>query len=181
MYTPRLECARMKKEVAACSEIVGGRPPVGERFPSGRLALLVFAALTAVFAVSILYRPPDGDYFTICGFKNLTGLPCPGCGLTHSFCALGKGEVWRALSYNLLGPPVFLFSILVWVRSSCVLLGWGKHALACDRLASRVKFLNAFMIAFMLFGVLRILYLLVYRPVVWHNSPLSKLVSWITG
>ena len=90
--------------------------------PSKKLALFGLIGLFAVFMVSLLFTLPEGQYFTICGFKNFTGLPCPGCGLTHSFCALGKGEITAAFSFNLLGPPLFFALVLLWIRSGCVLL-----------------------------------------------------------
>ena len=45
---------------------------------------------------------------TTCGFKLLTGLPCPGCGMTHACCALIHGQVVDALHFNL---SVIPFSI----------------------------------------------------------------------
>ncbi|HEY7546218.1 MAG TPA: DUF2752 domain-containing protein, partial [Blastocatellia bacterium] len=77
------------------TEVVAELRLSDESRASRLLAAIVLAAVTAGFLVSIFYRPPavgaDGRYFTICAFKNFTGLPCPGCGLAHSFCALGKG------------------------------------------------------------------------------------------
>ena len=68
--------------------------------PSRKLAVFGFAGLLVVFLASLVLRLPPGDYFTICGFKSLTNLPCPGCGLTHSFCALGKGDVADAFALS---------------------------------------------------------------------------------
>src|SRR5215475_10096556 len=101
---------------AAAAETVRDDPP------SRKLAWFAFVMLAAVFLISIIYHPAGGDYFTICGFKNATGLPCPGCGLTHSFCAFGKGQLLSAFAWNLLGPPLFVLFALVWIRALCVLL-----------------------------------------------------------
>src|SRR5713226_2674757 len=90
--------------------------------PSKKLAVFTLVGLSAVFLMSALFKPPSGDYFTICAFKNFTGLPCPGCGLTHSFCALAKGDVGDAFSFNLIGPVLFVFLVLLWTRSASVLL-----------------------------------------------------------
>ena len=35
-----------------------------------------------------------------CIFKQLTGVPCPGCGCTRAFFSLLHGDVGRALWYN---------------------------------------------------------------------------------
>jgi hypothetical protein len=38
-----------------------------------------------------------------CSFKNLTGLPCPGCGLTRSIVAAMHGDFRASLMYHRLG------------------------------------------------------------------------------
>ena len=43
----------------------------------------------------------------ICIFKRLTGLKCPGCGMTHAFICLGRFQFGEALRYNIFS--VFLF------------------------------------------------------------------------
>ena len=135
---------------------------------SKRLAIITFIGLGAIFAASLFYTAseagPDGNYFTICLFKNITGLPCPGCGLTHSFCALGKGDFGAAFGYNLLGPPLFLFLLVLWIRSICVLRGWERPVVAYDRVVARANPGMMIVIAFALFGLGRILVLLMSRP-----------------
>lgn len=128
---------------------------------SKRLALFALAGLTAVFVVSLLLKPSTGEYFTICGFKNFTGLPCPGCGLTHSFCALAKGDVGEAFEFNLLGPPLYAMLVLLWLRSAGVLFNKERAVRLFDRIAERFKLVRAFAYAFAVFGIARIIYLLV--------------------
>jgi hypothetical protein len=47
-----------------------------------------------------------------CGFLWLTGLPCPGCGLTTSFAHLARLQFDAAIAANPLGLPLFLLTIL---------------------------------------------------------------------
>ncbi len=145
--------------------------------PSKKLAMFGLVGLLAVFLASVLFRPPAGEYFTVCGFKNFTGLPCPGCGLTHSFCALGKGEVTDALGFNLLGPPLFLVLVLIWIRSACVLTNRVGAVQLLDRTAGRFYVAWTFAIGFAIYGIARIVYLVVYHPVSFHDSPLSQLIA----
>jgi len=145
--------------------------------PSRKLAVFGLIGLFAVFVASMLLTPPDGDYFTVCGFKNFTGLPCPGCGLTHSFCAIGKGQVTGAFGFNLLGPPLFFVLILLWIRSACVLLKKSEAVQRLDRIAARFNVVRAFAYGLALYGVARIVYLLAYDPVTFFESPLSKLIG----
>lgn len=143
------------------------------------LAGFALIALSGVFLASVIFTLPyiysTEPYFTICGFKNFTGLPCPGCGLTHSFCALGKGDLLSAFSFNLLGPPLFLVFALIWMRSACVLLNKYKPVSVFDRMAERFHLVRAFVIAFAVFGVARIIYLLIYYPQLVYASPMLKL------
>ncbi len=44
----------------------------------------------------------------ICGFKWLTGLPCPFCGLTHGLLFWMHGEWAEAFHWHLLTPMVFI-------------------------------------------------------------------------
>ncbi len=145
--------------------------------PSKRLAAFVLAGLSAVFLASMLFKPPAGDYFTVCGFKNFTGLPCPGCGLTHSFCALGKGDFTAAFGFNLLGPALFLVLVMVWMRSASVLMNRRGIVQLLDGLAGRLNLAQAFVIAFVVYGVVRILYLIAYGPINFHDSALSQLIA----
>jgi len=149
----------------------------GEPQASKRTALLVLAGLTIVFIVSAILKPSTGDYFTVCGFKNFTGLPCPGCGLTHSFCALTKGDLWSAFSFNLLGPALFLVLILAWVRSIGVLFDASAMVHALDRMAKRLNLVRLFAFGFGIYGVVRIAYVLVYSPPNSQVTPLMKLIT----
>lgn len=148
-----------------------------EAQPSKKLALVGVAGLFAVFLTSFLLHPPSANYFTLCGFKNLTGLPCPGCGLTHSFCALAKGDIGVAAGFNLLGPPLFLALFVLWVRSVLVLLDVTGPVQVVDRIARRLNIVRAFLIGFAVYGVVRIGYLLAYDPGSFHDSPLSHFIA----
>jgi len=154
--------------------------PIGEPYASTvsrKFALVVLAGLTAAFLISVLLKPATGEYFTICGFKNFTGLPCPGCGLTHSFCALAKGNIGEAFEFNLLGPPLYAALVLVWVRSVGVLFNREKATRVIDEITERFKLVRAFAYAFAIYGSARIIYLLVFQPLPFHESALSKLLA----
>lgn len=154
--------------------------------PSRKLAVLTLVCLSLVFLASVVFKPPTagpfGDYFTVCGFKNLTGLPCPACGLTHSFCALGKGDFRDAFAFNPLGPLLFLALALTWLRAVLILANKTEPVAAFDRLSTRFKLVRNFAIAFGVFGVGRILYLIFFAPPQsLSQSPLVKLIARLFG
>jgi hypothetical protein len=167
----------MEIEAAIKEPIIEKVEPAAVEQPSKKLAVFGLVGLFAVFLASVLFRPPAGEYFTVCGFKNLTGLPCPGCGLTHSFCALGKGEVIDAFGFNLLGPPLFLVLVLIWIRSGFVLSNRIGAAQLLDRIARRFNIAWTLTIGFAVYGIARIVYLVAYHPVSFHDSPLSQLIT----
>ena len=174
------------------TELMGGDPDV-EAGPSPeetealaetgwtrRVTAVIFLSLTAIFLISVIYDPGDQDpygaYSTICVFKNVTTLPCPGCGLSHSFCEIGKGDLASAFAWNWLGIPLFGFAILVWLKSLLLLSGWSRPARALDRLAHRLRPLWLIAFAFMIYGVGRILYILfILRPARTNLSLLQAL------
>src|SRR6185369_12981616 len=93
----------------------------------GRHAL-TFLMLSGVFLFSFIYNPPDEPRFTVCVFKSLSGLDCPGCGLTRSFCALSKGHLARAFYFNKLGPFLYVVFAASWLRNLFSLLKLQKAA-----------------------------------------------------
>jgi hypothetical protein len=174
-------------EAGLTPDTVGSGDPStsSEEKRSRRLAAMVFIALTSLFLTSFFYTASavnaDGQYFTICGFKVLTGLPCPGCGLTHSFCAIGDGDLRSAFSFNAIGPPLYLISILVWLRFLFVLTGVRQPVALFDRTFNHVKLVRTFAIAIGLFGLARIVYLLVWQPAGVLNSPLIRWIDRVFG
>ena len=77
--------------------------------PSRILSAVGVAALaTGVFSVAY-FNPAATGFFPACPFHAMTGLNCPGCGLTRGFHALFRGDVFGALHYNLLLPFFAVF------------------------------------------------------------------------
>ena len=106
----------------------------------------------------VSHLPPDGAGVPVCLFRALSGLPCPGCGLTRALSSLVQGHPAAAFSYH---PFAFvllpLFAMLAalnflpagarqWLQSFC-----GEH----DRLIRRAC--HGFIYTFVAFGVLRML------------------------
>ena len=90
---------------------------------------VVAAMLAAVFAASFLgidrwrtdlLPAAVSESGTICLLRNLTGLPCPTCGMTRSFCAISRGRVGAAIDLHPLGPIIYAVFALVMVRSGLV-------------------------------------------------------------
>lgn len=74
----------------------------GQRVRLVKLALFSSPLMGAYF-FSHTHQVP----LLICPFRCLTGIPCPGCGMTRSFLALARGDWVDAVYFNLFGPVVF--------------------------------------------------------------------------
>ena len=116
-----------------------------------RIGLLAMAAAMAfVFYLATRVRPYQEDgtpmrsasHQTLglppCRFKELTGAPCPSCGMTTSFALLVRGDLLNSLRANWVGTGLAVFCLLfipwavlstfrgrfVWVRNVEVALGF---------------------------------------------------------
>ena len=71
------------------------------------------AAFALVLLAAVL--PSQGAGVPICFFRFLTGLPCPGCGLTRSFSCILHGEFERGYDYHPFGfllLPLFVMAAI---------------------------------------------------------------------
>ncbi|NLZ27424.1 MAG: DUF2752 domain-containing protein [Firmicutes bacterium] len=55
--------------------------------------------------------------FSVCIFKNLTGIECPGCGMTRAFSSLFHGDIIMATEHNKLVIIVFPLFCYVCMKS----------------------------------------------------------------
>jgi hypothetical protein len=122
------------------------------------LPALIFTALTIVLIISRFYHPAPNPEFVLCGFKTVVGLPCPGCGLTRAFCALAKGDIGAAFSFNLIGPLLFIFTLAGWAISLLALAGRRAGWQAMSRLLNNVRLIKYTIIFVAIFWAARIIY-----------------------
>jgi hypothetical protein len=67
-----------------------------------------FPALSVLIVLSFFHYAsifPAGKIisilgFAVCPFRLITGIPCPGCGMTHAFLSIIKGNIWDAACFN---------------------------------------------------------------------------------
>ena len=79
----------------------------------GHTLLLILSAFVVTVAAALDPSPEVVSLFGVdipilCGFRRLTGMGCPGCGLTRSFAFMAHGDVVGAFGVNWLGPPMFV-------------------------------------------------------------------------
>jgi hypothetical protein len=97
---------------------VAAAPPSDVWRWGSRRALLLW--LAAGLAAALLFFGagwiglPSGAAFSICAFRHVTGIPCPGCGLTRAMAALARGEVLLALQFHPMAPLFAAQAAALW-------------------------------------------------------------------
>jgi hypothetical protein len=76
-------------------------PPTVSRANRTRWKLSAIAG--AILAVTIIVRSLTLPAVSFCWFRSMTGLPCPGCGLTRSVFAISGGDFAAAWQFNPFG------------------------------------------------------------------------------
>jgi hypothetical protein len=110
----------------------------------------ILAATTGAFAISY-FNPTTAGFFPACPFHELTGLNCPGCGLTRGFHALFHGDILTALHFNALLPVYFLF--FVYLFASLASIAFRGRGLTLQPLSPRAVY--GFLALTLVFAVIR--------------------------
>ncbi len=119
--------------------------------------LSLWAAPAALILTFVM--PPDGLPVTLCWFHNVTGLPCPGCGLTRSLASVSHGHLGEAFRYHPFGPLIYAMAVGL---TAAALAGEARRArlrawLERRRLAARSRTVyHGFVAAFLGFGLARL-------------------------
>ncbi|MCX5684439.1 MAG: DUF2752 domain-containing protein, partial [Planctomycetota bacterium] len=119
---------------------------------------------------SFLYAPYVHDGPVLCPLRLVTGIPCPACGLTRSFCALASGRPADAFAEHLLGPLAFFFAGVLGVA-------WSYEVAAGRRVEWLQRLAYSKRVAWTLGGGILAYY--VVRMVQWGWS--GDLAAWIRG
>lgn len=93
---------------------------VSERLPALAAPLACGCCLLAGTAYVTAVDPEAGVGFLPCPFRTLTGLWCPGCGLTRATHHLFRGDLGQALRFN-------LFVVLILGGLAVTWLVWTLH------------------------------------------------------
>lgn len=115
----------------------------------------------------ILGAVPIGAYLypwafdgpTLCVVRRLTGIPCPGCGLTRAFYCVAHGRVLESIRHNpfgvvFFGVVILLFGITLWdiARGTDIY----------HRVVSNKRLSGALLGALVIFGMARVFYVLAF-------------------
>ncbi len=110
----------------------------------------ILAISTGAFVVGY-FNPVSAGFFPVCPLFAVTGLSCPGCGLTRGFHALFHGDVLGALHFNALLPVYFL--IFVYLFVAMISIAARGRGLSFN--IFRPNLIWSFLVIALVFGVVR--------------------------
>jgi hypothetical protein len=84
----------------------------------------LFVMAAGAFVIGY-FNPVTAGFFPTCPFHAITGLNCPGCGMTRGFNALFQGDILSAIHFNAL-IPFFAFLFLYFVLSLLLIVLRGR-------------------------------------------------------
>jgi hypothetical protein len=112
--------------------------------------ILLTATGLGIAAVIFFFNPATHPFYPVCQFHRLTGLNCPGCGMTRALYALLHGNFSAALRDN---------ALFVLTLGALAVRGvWFERSKLCDRANGEffpVKFLWPLLAVALVFTVLR--------------------------
>jgi hypothetical protein len=89
---------------------------------AARWALAGFLGLAGLLVLHA-WTPSSDVRFSLCLWRRLLGIPCPGCGMTRAFAHLAKGEWRAALAVHPLAPFVAGELLVGWLAWGAGILG----------------------------------------------------------
>ncbi len=79
------------------------------------------AAAAAFLLLGWVGVPAEGGPI-FCTFRRLTGIPCPGCGMTRAMAALARGDLGAAVRFHPFAPLLLVEGAGLWATVGTALV-----------------------------------------------------------
>ncbi|MDP8257403.1 MAG: DUF2752 domain-containing protein [Candidatus Alcyoniella australis] len=137
--------------------------PLGSGWLSRRIFVLdkrasdewiYFILFGGVILSTLLIPVFNSAPFDACGFHRATGLPCPGCGSTRAFVAMGHGQFNTAWTFNPSAVVLYLLMLFRWLLSVPAIIRPLKIKLFSSSLT--ITILVVYLVLHLAHGILRL-------------------------
>jgi len=126
-------------------------PKISSPPSASRLVGIILAGVTLLAMVTVFFfNPSTHAFYPVCQFHRLTGLECPGCGMTRATYALLHGDFLTAVHDNAL----FVF-VLAALAARAVWFGLNRWRGKRNGEIFRARFLWPLLVLALVFTVLR--------------------------
>jgi len=157
----------------------------GYRRAIGGLSLSLFLLLFVYFYQPYALNSAAGTTITVCPFRNLTGLPCPGCGLTRSVFHVAHGDYARGLALYPFAPVFFIVVFLELANAAAGIARRGRVLFFWNDLFRKKWFLAgayAFGTVVLAYDIWRIVHIIRTSSTVGQaigDSIVYRLITWV--
>jgi hypothetical protein len=119
-----------------------------------RVVVWAFFVLAVVQTVLVALHLPGWP----CAFRNLTGQPCPGCGLSRAMAALLRGDFAAAVAFHAFAPLLAACGLLLCAASLLPPAPRERLAARVASFESRTGLAVWLAAAFLVYWLVRLLY-----------------------
>lgn len=138
--------------------------PSADRSSAPVTTQLVAAGAAVALGAAFLVSPDHvADGPVICPFRRLTGLPCPGCGLTRSWVYLAHGWWRESLAAHPFGVVAVAAALALVVAVALAVASRGRTALPDLDAVVRRPWVRAVLAAWLVFSLVRLVLVLADR------------------
>ncbi|MHC4662917.1 MAG: DUF2752 domain-containing protein [Planctomycetota bacterium] len=92
-----------------CTNRRAREPETSRTFYVNRI--LVILVCTGILLASFLLGSTILKGPVVCPSHGIMGVPCPACGLTRAFCAVGEADISSALAFNAICIPLLILFV----------------------------------------------------------------------
>ncbi len=90
-------------------------------------SIIIFIAIALLFLLLLFVTKSDMP--SICLIRQITGLKCPGCGMSRALLSLIQLDIKTAVGYNLLALPILIYIIYIMICAAASYIKSGRVSL----------------------------------------------------
>lgn len=90
-------------------------------------SIIIFIVIALLFGLLLFVTKSDMP--SICLIRRMTGLKCPGCGMSRALLSLIQLDIKAAVEYNLLALPILIYIIYIMICAAVSYIKSGKMSL----------------------------------------------------
>jgi hypothetical protein len=118
------------------------------------VVVFALAALGLLQTVLVALRLPGWP----CAFRQATGVPCPGCGLSRALAALLRGDLVSALTFHAFAPLLAVCGLVLLAAAFLPQAARARLSARVGSFESRTGIAVWLAAAFLVYWVVRLLY-----------------------
>ena len=85
-----------------------------DRKKRNSLIIIIVVSIIAIIGLIMVknHNPEEANFFIPCMFNKVTGLKCPGCGMTRAIHEILHFNFFQSIKYNILALPLVVLGII---------------------------------------------------------------------